>query len=226
MQNLNVPFGFLANKTGEATGAELGDMFPASRRSSRTRLTSLCLALDIRLRGEYPISLWIFLSGFRLISYLQLVRGFLRYGVQRSIYSLLSFGRSVRGSTFGRLSTTSFIAKSACDRAVTSASRKSMEFASLKTKEIPRQPGLSSFTRCRSRSGETDFAGGWPGTGSWLVLWGKRASGPSPSMAMCLPWMYGHHMMALYGLFQSFTIDMGMLGSRNRVPRTERTGEI
>ena len=77
------------------------------------------------------------------------------------------------------------IANSACDRAATSASRKSMRSASLKTKATPRQPGPSSLTRRRRRSGETDFAEGWSGTGSGFVLWGKRASGSSPSMAMC-----------------------------------------
>src|SRR5437660_11147648 len=77
MQNLNVPFGFLANKTGEVTGAELGDMFSASGCSSRTRLTSLSSASDIRLRGEYPISLWIFVSGFQVDLELPVVTWFL-----------------------------------------------------------------------------------------------------------------------------------------------------
>ena len=66
MQNLNVPFGFLVNMTREATGAKPGDMFPASQCSSRTRLTSLSLASEIGLTGEYPITMWIFVSGFQV----------------------------------------------------------------------------------------------------------------------------------------------------------------
>ena len=65
----------------------------------------------------------------------------------------------MQGSTFWHLSSSSLMAKSACDRAATSASRKSIGTASLKTKATPRQPGPSYFTRPRSRSRETNFGG-------------------------------------------------------------------